>query len=81
VGFCPRDRALGLQDESLSPGVLRMVGRVGAMVSFEEGHELLTELAAVEVPPSTSSGQPKLSGARSPRTSGRWSNRRPPTSP
>ena len=50
VGFCPRDRALGLQDESLSPGVLRMVGRVGAMVSFEEGHELLTELAAVEVP-------------------------------
>ncbi len=50
AGFCPRDRALGLQDESLSPGVLRMVGRVGAMVSFEEGHELLTELAAVEVP-------------------------------
>jgi hypothetical protein len=49
-GFCPRDHALGLQDGSLSPGVLRMVGRVGAMVSFEEGHELLSELAGVQVP-------------------------------
>jgi hypothetical protein len=35
-GFCPRDRALGLEGGSLSPGVLRMVGRVAAMVSFEE---------------------------------------------
>ncbi|MEK7385148.1 MAG: hypothetical protein AABZ83_01795, partial [candidate division NC10 bacterium] len=50
AGFCPRDRALGLEGESLSPGVLRMVGRVGAMVSFEEGHELLHELAGVDVP-------------------------------
>ena len=49
AGFCPRDRALGLEDESLSPGVLRMVGQVGAMVSFEEGHELLHELAGVEL--------------------------------
>ena len=49
-GFCPRDQALGLQDGSLSPGVLRMVGRVGAMVSFEEGHELLSDLAGVDVP-------------------------------
>jgi hypothetical protein len=48
-GFCPRDGALGLGGGSLSPGVLRMVGRVGAMVSFEEGHELLDELAGVEV--------------------------------
>jgi len=50
AGFCPRDRALGLEDLSLSPGVLRMVGRVGALVSFEEGHELLRELAGVDVP-------------------------------
>ncbi len=50
TGFCPRDHALGLQEGSLSPGVLRMVGRVGAMVSFEEGHELLDELAGVNVP-------------------------------
>ncbi len=50
AGCCPRDRALGLVDTSLSPGVLRMVGLVGAMVSFEEGHELLRELANVRVP-------------------------------
>ena len=40
AGFCPRDRVLGLEGSSLSPGVLRMAGLVGAMVSFEEGHEL-----------------------------------------
>jgi hypothetical protein len=50
AGFCPRDRELGLEDLSLSPGVLRMVGYVGAMVSFEEGHQLLRELAAVDIP-------------------------------
>lgn len=49
-GFCPRDHDLGLRDESLSPGVLRMVGRVGGTVSFEEGHVLLDELAGVDVP-------------------------------
>jgi len=49
-GFCPRDRALGLNDSSLSPGVVRMVGQVGATVSFEEGHEFLRELAGVDVP-------------------------------
>ena len=50
TGFCPRDAALGIEGTSLSPGVLRMVGKVGAMVSFEEGHELLRDLAGVEVP-------------------------------
>jgi len=49
AGFCPRDRALGLEDDSLSPGVLRMVGHVGALVSFKEGHELLHELAGVQL--------------------------------
>jgi hypothetical protein len=39
-----------LQDTSLSPAVTRMVGLVGAMVSFDEGHELLHELAGVNVP-------------------------------
>jgi hypothetical protein len=50
AGLCPRDRTLGLEGGSLSPGVLRMVGLVGAMVSFEEGHELLHELAGLNVP-------------------------------
>jgi hypothetical protein len=50
AGFCPRDAALGVAGASLSPGVLRMVGLVGAAVSFEEGHEFLRELAGVVVP-------------------------------
>jgi hypothetical protein len=49
-GFCPRDRALGMEDTSLSPAVTRMVGTVGAMVSFDEGHDLLHDLAGVDVP-------------------------------
>jgi hypothetical protein len=48
-GFSPRDQQLGLQDTSLSPAVTRMIGTVGAMVSFEEGSQLLTELAGVAV--------------------------------
>ncbi len=49
-GFCPRDNALGLSGGTLSPALLRMVGRVAALVSFEEGHELLRELAGLDVP-------------------------------
>ncbi len=48
-GFCPRDRILDLRDSNLTPGVVRMVGTVGAMVSFQEGSELLEELAGVKV--------------------------------
>ena len=48
-GFCPRDRALGLEGSSLSPGVLRMTGSAAALVSFEESSGLLHELAGVEV--------------------------------
>jgi hypothetical protein len=48
-GFCPRDRQLGVVRTCLSPAVTRMVAAVGAMVSFEEGSQLLTELAGVTV--------------------------------
>lgn len=48
-GFCPRDRSLGLEQFSLTPGVLRMTGSAAALVSFEEGSGLLKELAGVEV--------------------------------
>lgn len=48
-GFCPRDRALGLEGSALSPGVLRMTGTVASLVSFQEGSDLLKELAGVEV--------------------------------
>jgi hypothetical protein len=48
-GFCPRDRQIGLDHTTLSPAVTRMVGSVGAMVSFEEGSQLLAELAGLDV--------------------------------
>jgi hypothetical protein len=48
-GFCPRDRQLGLHQSCLSPAVTRMVAAVGAMVSFQEGSQLLEELAGVAV--------------------------------
>ncbi|HEX8815544.1 MAG TPA: ISKra4 family transposase [Terriglobales bacterium] len=48
-GFCPRDEHLGIENTSLSPALTRMVGTVGAMVSFEEGSALLQELAGVPV--------------------------------
>lgn len=49
-GVFPRDLRLGLSGQSLSPGILRMVGHVGALVSFQEGHDLLHDLAGVQVP-------------------------------
>ncbi|MBI4514568.1 MAG: ISKra4 family transposase [Deltaproteobacteria bacterium] len=49
AGFCPRDRALGLQDSSLSPATTRMVGKSASMVSFGESSELMHELAGVSV--------------------------------
>ncbi|MBV9400748.1 MAG: UPF0236 family protein [Bryobacterales bacterium] len=49
AGFFPRDRNLKIEHGSVSPAVLRMIGTVGAMVSFEEGSTLLQELAGVKV--------------------------------
>jgi len=48
-GFCPRDEQLSIENTSLSPALTRMTGTVGAMVSFQEGSELLAELAGVAV--------------------------------
>jgi len=48
-GSCPRDRALGLEDTSLSPATTRMVGLAAAMVSFAESSELMRDLAGVPV--------------------------------
>ena len=48
-GFCPRDRALGLEATALSPAVTRMVGTAAALVSFAESSELLGALAGLPV--------------------------------
>ena len=49
-GFCPRDRALGVDGTALSPAVTRMVGTAAALVSFAEGSALLGDLAGLTVP-------------------------------
>lgn len=48
-GFFPRDRALGLESTWLSPAVTRMIGAVGAMESYQEGSDLLSELAGLDI--------------------------------
>jgi hypothetical protein len=48
-GFCPRDRALGLESFSPTPGVLSMAASAAALLSFEESSGLLHELAGGEV--------------------------------
>lgn len=50
-GHCPRDAGLGLESWSLSPGLLRMVGTVAPLASFDEGSGLLRDLAGVQVHP------------------------------
>jgi hypothetical protein len=44
--FVPRDRALLMDQTSLSPGVIRMTGLAASMASFEEGSLLLSSLRA-----------------------------------
>jgi hypothetical protein len=48
-GFCPRDRQLGLENTSVSPAITRMIASVAALVSFQEGSDLLKELTGVSV--------------------------------
>lgn len=48
-GVVPKDRELDIVGTSLSPGVRRMIGRVGGKEPFEEGRADLEELAGVIV--------------------------------
>ena len=48
-GCFPRDRSLGLDGGSLSPGLLRLSGLTASLVSFAESSELLAQLAGVPV--------------------------------
>ena len=50
-GFFPKDRRLGVAETGLTPGVVRMIGLVGAETSFETGSVLLSELAGLPVSP------------------------------
>lgn len=48
-GFCPKDSVLDIEGSSFSPGVRKMMGRVGAYRPFGVGHEDIKELAGIEV--------------------------------
>src|SRR3990167_6873663 len=48
-GFCPKDSVLDIEGSYFSPGVRRMMGRVGAYRPFGVGHEDIKELAGIEV--------------------------------
>lgn len=49
AGFYPRDRHLGIEKTCFSPATVRMIGTVGSVVSFQEGHQLLQELAGIAI--------------------------------
>ena len=48
-GIIPKDQELDIADSSFSPGVRRMMGRVGGKEAFDEGRRDLEELAGVVV--------------------------------
>ncbi len=49
AGFCPKDKALDIERTSFSPGVRRIMGRVGAYRPFGLGHEDIKEMVGIEV--------------------------------
>jgi len=48
-GFCPKDEDLDIERTSFSPGVRRIMGRVGAYRAFGLGHEDIKEMAGINV--------------------------------
>jgi hypothetical protein len=48
-GFCPRDSHLGIGKTCFSPATVRMIGTVGSMGSFQEGSQLIRELAGIGI--------------------------------
>jgi hypothetical protein len=67
-GHCPLDPVLGLTRDSLSPGVRRVVGRLGALLPFAEAARTLAETARVQVSGSTIRTVTEAVGARREQT-------------
>ncbi len=63
-GHCPLDPVLGLTRDSLSPGVRRLAGRLGALLPFAEAARTLAETARVQVSGSTIRTVTEAVGAR-----------------
>ena len=49
TGICPKDNALGVEGTSISPGVQRIMARVGAYRPFGLGEEDIREMAGISV--------------------------------
>lgn len=49
AGYCPKDKAFDIEGTSFSPGVRRIMGRVGAYRPFKLGHEDIKEMVGIEV--------------------------------
>lgn len=49
TGICPKDNALGVEGTSISPGVRRIMTRVGAYRPFGLGEEDIREMAGISV--------------------------------
>ena len=63
-GHCPLDAVLGLSRDSLSPGVRRVAGRLGALLPFAEAARTLAETARVQLSASTLRAVTETVGAR-----------------
>jgi len=48
-GYCPKDKALDVEETSWSPGVRRIMGKVGAYRPFGLGQEDIKEMAGIDV--------------------------------
>lgn len=48
-GFCPKDEALDIVGTRYSPGVRRLISKVGALRPFDLGHQDLYELADIRI--------------------------------
>lgn len=48
-GMCPKDKALDIEGTSFSPGVRRIMARVGTYRPFGLGHEDIKEMAGLDV--------------------------------
>lgn len=49
TGFCPKDSVLDIRGYSFSPGLRRIMSRVGAYRPFGLGHEDIKEMAGIDV--------------------------------
>jgi len=49
AGVCPKDKALDIEGTSFSPGIRRIMGRVGAYRPFGLGHEDIKDMAGIDV--------------------------------